>query len=368
MPCEPHLIVKVELWPIDIPMTDPFVVATGSRTVAQNAFVRLTLADGTQGYGEIAPLPEVGGESRESCLIQAQILATGLLRQSPRQYRALAAQLAEQASSFPATRCGFETALLDAFCRSAGVPLWSLWGGGDVRPHETDITIPITDRARTVALARKWYEQGFRLFKLKVGHDVDEDIRRLEAVHDACPGVSFIIDANQGYERAEAVAMVEGARRCESRVLLLEQPLPREDVDGMAALRHGWHVPIAADESVRTLTDLHTVLQHHAADFVNIKISKTGVITAMELAAVARGAGLHLMIGGMVETRVAMGCSFGMVLGLGGFEVLDLDTPLLMASDPATGGFRYDGPRLLPWPEAGSGVVAQPPVSAVVIA
>ena len=59
----------------------------------------------------------------------------------------------------------------------------------------------------------------------------------------------------------------------------------------------------------------------------------------------------------MIETRVAMGCSFSLVLGLGGFNVLDLDTPLLLANDPVTGGYRYEGSYLQPW--SGSGLDMQ---------
>jgi hypothetical protein len=62
----------------------------------------------------------------------------------------------------------------------------------------------------------------------------------------------------------------------------------------------------------------------------------------------------------MVESRIAMGCSFSLVLGLGGFEILDLDTPLLLASDPVSGGYRYDGPRLVPWKAAGLGMSSVP--------
>jgi hypothetical protein len=80
---------------------------------------------------------------------------------------------------------------------------------------------------------------------------------------------------------------------------------------------------------------------------------KTGVIDAWRIAVFTRSAGLRLMVGGMLETRIAMGCSFSLVLGLGGFDVLDLDTPLLLSSDPVTGGYRYSGPRLQPWSEGG---------------
>ena len=67
-------IRTVEFWPVDIPITDPFVVATGARTIAENVFLRVTLANGAEGYGEAAPFPEVGGETRESCLTTLRLL------------------------------------------------------------------------------------------------------------------------------------------------------------------------------------------------------------------------------------------------------------------------------------------------------
>jgi L-alanine-DL-glutamate epimerase-like enolase superfamily enzyme len=352
----PDAITKVELWPVDVPLTDPFVVATGSRVVAHNVFVRITLQGGAQGYGEMAPFPEVGGEDRATCLSVATQLGKALLGQSAAQYRRWAGRLQDLAPSHPAARCGLETAALDAFSRAAGIPFWALWGGADVRARETDITIPIADLDRTVDLARGWHARGFRLFKMKVGKDVDGDVRRLEAVHRALPDIAFIGDANQGFSRDECIAFVNGVKRFGGRLVLLEQPVARDDLDGLLALRHLTGIPVAADESVRSLEDARGVLEKQAADYINIKIMKTGVIQALDIAAFARGAGLGLMIGGMVETRIAMGCSFGIVLGLGGFDVLDLDTPLLLADDPVTGGYRYDGPRLQPWQESGLGL------------
>jgi len=227
-----------------------------------------------------------------------------------------------------------------------------------VRERESDITIPIVDLERTVALAREWYGRGFRLFKTKVGADVEQDIRRLEAVHRALPDVAFIADANQGFTRADCLAFVNGVKRVGGRLVLLEQPVVREDLDGLAALRHLTGVPVVADESVRSILDVRNVLERQAADYINIKIMKSGLLDAMDIAAYARAYGLRLMIGGMVETRIAMGCSFGLALGRGGFDVLDLDTPLLLAADPVKGGYRYEGPRLLPWTGPGLAVEA----------
>lgn len=353
-------IRKVEFWPLDVPITDPFVVATGARTIAENVLVRVTLANGTQGYGEAAPFPEVGGETRESCLRSLHQLSTVVLGRSAADYKEVGRLLSEQALIYPAARCGLETAIIDAYCRAANIPMWQLWGGTDVRARETDITIPITDLDKTVDLARGWYVRGFRLFKMKVGKDVEGDICRLKAVHRALPGISFIGDGNQGFSRQDCLTFAQGVKRFGGIMALLEQPVARDDLDSMAAIRRETGIPVAADESVRSLADTQKVVAQNAADYINIKIMKTGVAEAIEIASFTKASGLKLMIGGMLETRVSMGCSFSLVLGLGGFEVLDLDTPLLLVSDPVTGGYRYEGSRLQPWTGSGLDMTAAP--------
>jgi L-Ala-D/L-Glu epimerase len=353
-------IRKVEFWPIDIPITDPFVVSTGARTIAENVFLRVTLSNGAQGYGEAAPFPEVGGETRESCLIALHQLSKVILGRSATGYTDVGRLLSEQAPTYPAARCGLETAVIDAYCRTSNIPMWQLWGHADVRARETDITIPIAGLDKTVALAVGWYAKGFRLFKMKVGNDAEDDIRRLYAVHRALPGISFIGDGNQGFSRQECLTFVQGVKRFGGAMVLLEQPVFRDDLDSMAAIRRETGIPVAADESVRSLADAQDVVARGAADYVNIKIMKTGVAEAVEIMSLAKASGLKLMIGGMVETRVAMGCSFSLVLGLGGFEVLDLDTPLLLTIDPVTGGYRYDGSRLQPWSGPGLDMKLEP--------
>lgn len=354
-------IGDVTFWPIDIPLTDPFVVATGARVVAENVFVRITLRNGVCGFGEAAPFPEVGGEDRQSCLDTLALLAQLLVGQSIHHYSQMAKQMADQAPGQPAARCALETALLDAYCHAANIPMWQFWGGADVRPRETDITIPIVTADDTLALARHWHQRGFRLFKMKVGKDVEADIRRVEAVHHALPGVAFIGDGNQGFSREECLAFADGVRRFGGTLLLLEQPVERDDLEGLAHIRRTTGIPVAADESVRSLADARTVVAQQAADYINIKIMKTGVIEAQEIASFSLNAGLKLMIGGMIESRIAMGCSFSLVLGMTGFDVLDLDTPLLLATDPIQGGYQYNGPMLQPWTTAGLGLAAETP-------
>ena len=113
---------------------------------------------------------------------------------------------------------------------------------------------------------------------------------------------------------------------------------------------------LVADESARSVEDVIQLAQAGAADHINLKIMKAGLRETIQMALVARALGMGLMIGGMLESRLAMACSFSLVLGLGGIDYLDLDTPLLLARDPWEGGYRYEGATLLPWNEPGLGL------------
>lgn len=350
------VITSVEAWPVTLPLREPFVVASGSMSVAHNVFVRVTLGSGVTGFGEMAPFPNISGEDQPGCLERFSQVSRSLLGQSVWNWRRLAYQLSEAASRWPSVRCGLETALLDALCRQMGIPMWGLWGGAEVRVRETDVTLPIGRTDQVVRTAADWFAQGFRVFKMKVGKDVDADIRRIEAVYRAHSTVSFVIDANQGFQAKEALQLIETMKRLSIPVMLIEQPVHRDDLDGLAEVHRASPFPIAADESVRSLADVEKLVRDAAVDVINIKITKCGVVESVDMARLAKGSGIRLMIGGMVESRLAMGCSFGLVLGMGGVEWLDLDMPLLLAADPVQGGYRYHGPLLHPWTEPGLGI------------
>ena len=153
--------------------------------------------------------------------------------------------------------------MLDAHCRSQRIPLWQLWGTADVRERETDITIPICSLERTMELSRGWYAQGIPPVQDESrngcggGHSP-----RTEAVHDALPGIGFIGDGNQGFSREDCIRFANGVKQFGGRLVLLEQPVVREDLEGLQAIRHLTGIPVAADESVRSLDDARRVVQH----------------------------------------------------------------------------------------------------------
>ncbi|XP_039163246.1 L-Ala-D/L-amino acid epimerase-like [Eucalyptus grandis] len=129
--------------------------------------------------------------------------------------------------------------------------------------------------------------------------------------------------------------------------ILFEQPVHRDDWEGLG---HGsqiamgkYGISVAADESCQSLDDIKTIVKGNLANVINIKLTKLGVFGALDIIEFAREYGLDLMIGGMVETRLAMGFAGHLATGFGCFKFIDLDTPLLLAEDPVFGGYKVSG-------------------------
>jgi o-succinylbenzoate synthase len=350
-------IENIEIRHLDVALTDNFTISQGSVQTVQNLLIILTLKDGTVGYGEITPFPELSGENREICTQKFNDISNDIIGQSLENIRHISQFLTEALQSSPAVRCGIEISMLDALTRSLDIPLWSYFGGNNKEILQTDMTIPILSVERSLELAKKWQNKGFRTLKIKVGSDHDKEVGLISEINSRFNDIQFIIDANQAFNETQALEFIREllAKGCD--IILFEQPLNRYDFIGMGRLKKLLNVPIAADESVFSEKDLQQVIKYHSADVVNLKIMKTGVFSVLDIATTARTMGLDLMIGGMVETRLAMGCSASIAMGYCNIKYIDLDTPLLMASDPFLGGYSYCGPDIMPWETSGLGMV-----------
>ncbi|MBK7583484.1 MAG: dipeptide epimerase [Myxococcales bacterium] len=341
----------------DVALTTPFGIAGGKQEVANNVLVTLELEDGTLGLGEAAPFPVVSGETRDQTLASLESMRSVVTGQDARRWRRIAAQLAELAPGAPAARCAVETALLDALCRHAGMPLWEFFGGAELSLH-TDITLVTGTVADTRAAAERAAQGGFELLKVKIGGtQLDTDLARLVAVLEAAPRARLILDANAAFSSDEALAVLSELGPFRSRIVLFEQPTPAGDIEGLRRVRENGRIAVAADESAKNARAVTVLARERAADVINLKLMKSGVAEALDMALTARALGLRLMIGGMVETELAMTTGACFAAGLGGFSFVDLDTPLFMAKRPLAGGFEQRGPELsLAEIKAGHGV------------
>ncbi|MCY4487869.1 MAG: dipeptide epimerase [Deltaproteobacteria bacterium] len=340
MPC----ITRIEARPLDVALKAPFTISGARLDAVSNVAVRLELAGGVSGWGEIPILPTVTPEDQATALAAARRAGAEWIGKEALRWRPLLGALSATLAGAPTVRAGLEMSLLDALARSHGMPLFEYFGGASVSV-ETDITIPICDPAQAEALASEYRARGFTTLKTKVGGDVDGDIERVRAIRAGHPGCRLILDANEGYDAEQTLAVLCTLRRLGMEPALLEQPVPREDWEGQARVAREAGVPVAADESCRSAEDAARIARDGLAQVINIKLAKCGVAQALEIIAIARASGLGLMIGGMVETRLAMGFSVHLAAGTGAFQWIDLDTPLLLAEDPVRGGYTVNGPR-----------------------
>jgi L-alanine-DL-glutamate epimerase-like enolase superfamily enzyme len=350
-------IVSLEADPIDIPLIEPFAIAGGAPSVAANVVVQVRLADGTLGLGEAAPFEAVSGETQSGSVDAIQAAASWLEGRDARGWRPLAARLKAELPNEPAARCAIEVALLDALTRHHRMPLWSFFGGAGTEV-DTDMTITAGDREQAVASARAIHARGIQSIKVKIGtRSPEEDADRLRAVHLAVPRAKLTADANGGYSVAQAVQFLESVQALKVPLDLFEQPVDPDDWLELMRNKPSSSVVICADESARSASDVLALIRAQALQAVNIKPMKTGVVESIDIWSIARAAGTRLMIGGMIESPLAMSFSVHLAAGLGGFSDVDLDTPMFMKEHPFTGGFQQNGSRLsVAHVEAGHGV------------
>ena len=335
-------IETVTVKPLNIPLLEPFTIATGGISEAYNVLITIKLSSGIVGYGECAPFPPSTGETQETALAAANRCAELIEGRDATGWRSISKLMRSVYYSQASVCAGFEIALLDALTRSYGMPM-SVFFGGAGTSVETDISIPLVEAEHAYDLAQQAVKSGIRRIKVKVGENLQSDLARVEAIREAAPGIILDLDANQGYSANEALVFLEVLDDHDIRPGLLEQPVHKSDYEGLRFVTQHTSVPIAADESVSTAAEAARLIKMGAVNVINIKLMKSGIVEALDIAAVCRATNTRLMIGAMIESRLGASASAHFAAGLGGFSYIDLDTPFLLAEDPFTGGYIQQG-------------------------
>lgn len=342
----PTTIRSLSVENLDIPLHTPFGIAGGAQDLARNLLVTVELAGGTRGYGEAAPFPAFNGETQDVARAAIGAAASTVEGADTREWRRLAAALRGAIGPIGSAQCAIETAVLDALTRHANMPLWAFFGGV-ATSLETDMTVTTGTVAQAAADARAIGARGIRTIKIKIGSgDLALDIDRVAAIAEVAPTAPLILDGNAGFSADDALLLLEQLKQRRINVALFEQPTKKDDWDGLHQVAQWGGVPVAADETAADATAALRIAQERAAQVVNIKLMKCGIAEALDIAAICRVARLGLMIGGMVESTLAMSTSACFAAGQGGFQFVDLDTPLFMAESPFDGGMRYESARI----------------------
>jgi L-alanine-DL-glutamate epimerase-like enolase superfamily enzyme len=334
----------------------PFRTSLGMHKNLENILFMLKLDNGVSGYGEAGIAPHITGETIIETAKNLKITGNNLIGKNISDYLSISAEANERLPRNKSAVAAIEMAMLDALTKHKKIPLWKFFGNS-ARKLQTDITIVISGLSETEKAVRKFYRQGFRAFKVKIGKDMDLDFKRVAAVKRAAKNSKIYLDANQGYSAKETLYFLDLLKKAKIVPDLLEQPVKKDDWEGLTKITKLSSVPVCADESVRTLLDCRKAIKEKAVSAINIKTMKSGFIQGREIALLAKKCGFGLMIGGMLESSLAMTASAHLAAGLGGFEYVDLDTPFFLKEGTKNPYLSRNGIYDLTRVKAGIGII-----------
>ena len=348
-PARTMQIEDVEIYPFNVPYKEPFRIALGTITAAENVLVRLRTREGVVGWGESCPYWAVTSETQATNLAIGKDLATFIRGRDPFTLGAIMAEMDGFTPANTSMKAALEMAIWDICGKLAGQPVYKLLGGYR-DSFETDITIGMGSPAEMASKAAKHVqEEGFKTLKIKLGEGPGPDTLRMKAIREAVgDNIKLRTDANQGWTAAETVHALRMMEKYQMQIC--EQPVPYWDVDGLKFARDNSPTPIMADESVHSPHDAFAVAREDAVDCINIKLMKSGgILRGAQIATVAASAGVTCMVGCMFETRVGLTAGAHLVASQKNVVYADLDAFFELSVDPVMGGMRVqDGIVTLP--------------------
>jgi L-Ala-D/L-Glu epimerase len=320
--------MKLKYHPYTLELKHVFTIATNSRTTTPVMLTEIEL-NGILGYGE-ASLPPYLGESQES--VQAFLAKVDLSKyENPFDLETILNDVDSIAQGNTAAKASVDIALHDLVGKLMGQPWFHIWGYDKNKTPNTSFTIGI-DTPEIVRQKTKEAEE-FQVLKVKLGRDTDKEmIETIRSVTDK----PITADVNQGWkDKEKALEMLHWLK--ERNVVMLEQPLPKEQRDDLAWLTERSPLPIIGDEGVQRLADIKKAVGVYNG--INIKLMKcTGMREAQKMLTLARLLGMNVMLGCMTETSCAISAASHLSPMV---DWADLDGALLIKNDV------FDGTKIV---------------------
>jgi muconate cycloisomerase len=294
-------VASIELFTATLPFRFAFGHSLATRRSSENVYVRVTLDDGTPGYGEGVPRDYVTGETAASALTAlSERLAPEVLGRDVGSVDDVPRLLHSAPHGDSAAYCALELAVLDAFGRHSGCSVSQWLGPAPADRVRYDAIIPFGGLPHLAVVGALVRGLGFRNAKLKVGRDVDRDVRKLQLLRRVLgPRVDIRVDANCAWTADEAVAAVE--RFKPFGISSVEQPVAADDIAGLQRVTALTEEAVIVDESLCSVGDARRLTAGAACDAFNIRVSKCGgLLSSLEIAGVARESGLRCVVGAQV--------------------------------------------------------------------
>jgi len=328
--------MKLSFAPYELKLRHVFTVATYSRSTTPDVQVEIEY-DGITGYGEASMPPYLAkelGTTDTVCEFLAKVQKIIGDFKDPTQLEDILTHIDGMDEGNAAAKTAIDIALHDLVGKMWGLPWYKIWGLDPEKAPNTTFTIGI-DTPDVVKEKTRECANMFKILKVKVGTDKDKEM--IEAIRTVTD-LPIAVDANQGWkDKNQALDMINWLK--EKGIVMIEQPMPKTQIDDLAWVTENSPLPVFADESIQRLKDIYALKGVFSG--INIKLMKcTGMREGWKMVNTARALGMKVMVGCMTETSCATSAAAQFSPAV---DFADLDGNLLIANDRFKGMEVVDG-------------------------
>ena len=301
-----HRIAGLRVHVVSIPGSAEHAQGSGDVSSINAVLLELATDTGLTGWGEASPWPVFTGTVESNAAALHVHLRPCVIRVDPVQVELVMARADRVLVGHPEAKCALECALLDITGQITGLSITELVGGRLRDTIPLSFSVANRDFEHDLDYIRDLWSDGVRLFKLKTGFlDHSFDLMRLERLRELFGDeIGLRIDYNQGLPAYDAVRRIRDLEAF--RPDFVEQPVNRNERAALAEITRAVDVPIMADESVFDPREALDAAAGRIADIFSLKTNKAGGIRrCLEVAAIARAAGIGVYGGCMFETSIA---------------------------------------------------------------
>ena len=332
-------IKSIKVYKKNLALTRPYTIAFRTISDVEAVFVEIELKNGMVGLGSANPSIEVVGEDAQMAFDRLQSVdIQQFVGRNIGDIFSIIEKIEQIFPHAPGTLAAMDIALHDAFCKYLGVTVAGFYGQ-KIEKMPTSVTIGIKNVAETLEEATEYFDKKFKVLKVKLGNNFDEDIERLVKLRERFgKKMGIRVDANQGYSMEEVVDFFNKTKKL--NIELVEQPTLVGTEESVQTLPLAIRQRLAADESLTNLDAAFQLAVNKTFGIFNIKLMKCGGISAArEIANVAKAAQIDLFWGCNDESIVGITAALHVAFAAQNTKYIDLDGSLDLAEDVVKSGF-----------------------------
>jgi len=337
-------ITNIQTKVLKAPLKNPFITSLRRVDTLEDLVVIIECDNGSVGYGEGAPTPQITGETLGSMVATIEYIKPHIIGREIEEFDNIVNTIHSLIIKNTTAKSTLEIALYDLKAKSEKLPLYRMLGGTQTK-FSTDITISMGEIEKMIADSHNAVALGYDTLKIKIGDNPQKDVERVVAIHDALDKtIKLRLDANQGWSAQESVTLLHALEKQDIIAEFIEQPVAADDIEGLKYIKERVQTPLLADESIFSLKDARRLLEMQAIDYVNIKLAKTaGISQALKLADLSKEYDVKCMIGCMLEGPISVAAGVHVASAKANIiTMLDLDAVSLLASHPVTTSIKFE--------------------------